>query len=317
MILWYDYFMARTTTKKTTTKKPAARKAAAKSTTRTTKKTVSKPISKATSKSIVTSSNHSADYYQQQTRLIQKVSVPLFLLLAVAAATLMNAHTSVFALGYMVRDQIASQLAGSNVFAPAARTLWEVQTKWLLVTLLVVSALFSLLMLTRARARFEQGVKNGVQPLRWFELGITSFLIIELVALLSGINNVVTLKLMGGLLIATCGFSWLAERQNQNAKAPVRSAYGLSVFTGVMPWIVLAVTAVSTLLYGMIRAPWYVYALYAVTLAGFTAIGLNQLQQLRQRTAWKNTGYVERNYALIGVVTKLLIAVVLIAGLQK
>jgi hypothetical protein len=140
---------------------------------------------------------------------------------------------------------------------------------------------------------------------------------VEIVALLSGITDIVVLKLLAGTMLLSALLGWLADRQNITADRVERSAFYLSGFASILPFAVIAVTAVATVLYGMIRSPWYVYALYAVLLLGFTDVMINQSFRYKRRGQWANAGFVERNYVLVGLVTKALFVGVLILGFMK
>jgi len=301
--------MARSTTTKSSAKTKTTKSTVAPK--RTTTKSTTKKVTKSAAVKV------STKLYTYQSQLIQKVSLAVFAALAVVAFLQMTNNTQAFTLGYMVRDQVASQLSNTTVFAPAIRVLADVQVRWLVLVLLAVSALFPLLNLTLWREKFEAGAVTGISLYRWLEVGITSALMVEIVALLSGITDVMVLKLIAGSVLLSALLGWLADRQNVPGGRVERSGFLLGVFAGVMPLVVIAVTAVSTLLFGMIRSPWYVYALYAVVLLGFTDIVINQWARYKRRGQWADAGFVERNYSLVGLVVKALFVGVLILGFLK
>lgn len=301
--------MARTTTTKSAAKTKTTKRTVAPK--RTTTKSTTKKVTKSAAVKV------STKLYTYQSQLIQKVSLAVFAALAVVAFLQMTNNTQAFTLGYMVRDQVASQLSNTTVFAPALRVLADVQVRWLVLVLLAVSALFPILNLTLWREKFEAGAATGINLYRWLEVGVTSALMVEIVALLSGITDVMVLKLIAGTVLLSALLGWLSDRQNLAGGRVERSGFFLGVFAGIMPLIVIAVTAVSTLLFGMIRSPWYVYALYAVVLLGFTDIVINQWARYRRRGQWADAGFVERNYTLVGLVVKALFVGVLILGFLK
>jgi hypothetical protein len=304
--------MARTTTKSQAKPKTVKKSAAAKrAVSKTTVKAATRPA-----KTVTTKVSTKAYLYQSQ--LIQKIAIGAFVVLGIVAFTWMSKDArAAFGLSYMVRDQVASQLQNITVFAPAIRTIAEVPVLWLLAAFLGVSALFTLLNLTLWRERYEAGVDSGINLVRWIEVGVTSALMVEIAALLSGITDIVVLKLIVGVMLLSALLGWLADRQNVTAGRVERSAYYLGLFAGGLPLLLIAVTVAATLFYGMIRSPWYVYALYAVIVLGFTDFAINQWFRYSRRGRWADNGFVERNYALIGLVTKVLFASVLILGFLK
>lgn len=254
--------------------------------------------------------------YPEQTRKILNVATVLFAGLALAAGLLMNSTSYVVTHGYMVRDQIASQLAGKTVFTSAVSNIMELQVRWPLIVLLAFATIFTALKLTRLSKRYNAEVKNGLSPLRWIGIGVLGALMVQITALLSGITDVMVLKLLAGFVLLSAVFTWLSEVQNKGARKPSGTSFTLGLITGLVPIIYILVTAINTYVFGMIRAPWYVYALYAVILAGFTLTALTRRRQLKaDNKLWKDGGYVARRYELITTVTLVLFSIVLIVGL--
>ncbi len=150
--------------------------------------------------------------------------------------------------------------------------------------------------------------------MRWVGWGITSALMVEVVALLSGVSDIFVLKLIAALMLITCALAWVAEKRNKQAGRPAWSEFVVSLFTGSLPWLLIGGYAVGTWVWGLIRYPWYVYALYAVLLVGFTMLTATQYKRIN---GWRNTLVVERNYLLVGLFTKAAFAVILILAFQK
>lgn len=255
--------------------------------------------------------------YIGQTQTIQKISAYISAALAIAAFYLMSSYAVTETLSYMVRDTIASQISGNTVFGLGVRNVADIQIKWLLIGLLLASAVLSLLAATRWSKKFNQGVKDGAQPVRWLEHGVITVLALEIIALLSGVTDVAVLKAITALVIVSSVLGLLAERQNKGAKKPVKSAFVLFAVTGLIPWLIITFAAIATYIYGLIRAPWYVYALYFIVLGSCVLTSVLQWKRFKGNKLWKNVGYVERTYVSINLVTKILIAAVLIIGLQK
>ncbi len=218
--------------------------------------------------------------------------------------------------GYMVRDQILSQLADTSVFAPAVRNLAELQIRWLLVATLATAAVLTALKLTKFRKRYEDEVKSGVSPMRWAETGIVGALLITIVAFLSGVTDIMVIKLLAGFVILSAVLNWLSERQNKGARKADLTTYWLAVIAAAIPAVYILIVAITTLIYGMIRAPWYVYVLYLITVASFVMLLKNRRKQLAATDKrWKDNAFVEKRHAIISTATTILFAVVLIVGL--
>jgi hypothetical protein len=306
--------MAKTTTKSKakskTTKKPAARtRAAAAKTSKTTSKSVKPAATK-----VAAGKSKTAALTLATLRKLNLIKAFVFTALAVAAGMLMNDSSYAVNIGYQTKDELISLTAGKTAFVSATQSLADVQVRWLVIIILGLAALFSLLAATRLRRKYEAAVTDGVSSWRWLTLGITSALIVEVVALVSGVSDILTLKVLAGLMLVTCALGWVNEKRLKQAGRPIWSDYVVSLFTGVLPWVLILGYAVSTWVWGLVRYPWFVYALYASTLVGFTLIALNEY---KRNSGWKNNLVIERNYLLTGLATKAAFAAILIFAFQK
>ncbi len=310
----------KTTTKvKTkTTKKPAssARTAAAKSTRATktakviTKPAVKKPVVKATA---VTAPKTSV-ITTNTLRRLNLLKAVVFAALAASAAALMNNTSYPVSIGHQAKDELLGLATQKTALVHASQSIFDLEIRWIVVTIMGLAAILSLLAATRLRRRFEATLDDGVSAMRWVGWGITSALIVATIALLSGVSDIFVLKLIAGLMLITCTLAWISEKRNKQAGRPVWSEFVLGLYTGMLPWILIAGYAISTWVWGLVRYPWYVYALYAAIITGFTLLTVNQYKRIN---GWRNTAVVERNYLLIGLLTKAAFAVILILAFQK
>lgn len=319
--------MARTTkattkAKAKTTKTPAARtRTAAAKTTRATKttKAASKPVVKkqtAVKKTDVTvkTKSKSTVLTTNTLRRLNVIKALVFAGLAVAAGFLMNSATYALSVGHAAKDQLLSLTGGQTVFVPGRTVLMDVEIRWVVVTIMAIAALLSLLAATRLRRRYEASVLAGVSSMRWIGWGITTALMVETIALLSGVSDLWVLKTIAGLMLVTCTLAWIVEKRLVQAGRPIWSEFIVSLFTGALPWLIIFGYAISTWVWGLVRYPWYVYALYASTLIGFTLLTVNQYKRI---SGWRNALVIDRNYLLIGLATKAAFAIILILGFQK
>lgn len=301
-----------TKAKTKTTKKPAAkaRTSAAKTTraTKSTKVIKSTKVTKTTKKAKVTVITFDA------LRKLHLIKAFVTAALAVVAGFLMNSTSYAASIGYQAKDELISLTAGKTAFVHASQSLFDIQIRWMVIAILVISAASSLLAVTRMKSKYEKAIANKVVPARWISMGIIVALMVEVTALLSGVNDIATLKLLAGLVLITCALGWVTEKRLKQSGRPVWSEFVISLITGALPWLLIGSYAVSTWMYGLIRYPWFVYALFASTLIGFSLFAYNQYKYI---SGWKNYLIVERNYLLIGTATQVLFAVILILGLQK
>lgn len=319
----------------TTKKSPKAKTKTTKASTKT-KNTAKKPAGKASktaatraasakAKQSVAKSAKVAKPAQKTTKLVKKateasplrklhqLSAFLHVVGAVAAAVLMGSATLQFFTGLTTKDELASST--STIFVPAIHHLYDLEIRWIVVTLLVLGAIMPLMRVFRQN-RYQAVLKAKSNPLRWADKAILSGAMLMVVAALSGVEDVMTLKVIGGLIVVTAALGWLAERQNANPKAsPDRAAYTISLLSGALPWLIILAYAFGTPLWGMVRYPWYVYALYVSVLISGIAYALNGSAYIRRlRSSYE---VVERNYLIIDIFARVSFAIILIVGFAK
>lgn len=302
------------TTKKSTkakTKKPV-RQTKGKPATRaakTTKKSVSTKVSKSTNPIRQTQGK------KITTSLLTKLNVlsaVVSLGLATAAGLVMNSKSYELTNGLLTKDELASKT--TEVLVPAVHHVYDVELRWALVTILVLSAILPILLLTVYKARYAAAIKDKVNLLRWVDMAVISALMVEVVALLSGASDIFTLKLIAGLMVVTSLLCYAAEKRNKQANRPVWTEAALSIVTGTLPVILIAGYAISTFIHGNVQSPWYVYSLYGVLALSFAGNGMMLVNTVRR----KITDYevIERNYLSLGILVRVAFAAVLIAGLR-
>jgi hypothetical protein len=242
------------------------------------------------------------------------ISAVVFVLLAVAAVVFMNDTAYQLLRGHLVSDSLASQT--QTVFAPAQHVITNLQVRWLVVVIMVVSALFSAWRYYK-EAREREALDTRISLWRWVDFAVTGALIVETIAFLSGMQEIVSLKMLGALVATSAVFALIAERVNAGTARLVRAPFVASFVAGALALLALNAYAVATVVYGLVRSPWYVYALYALAIAAALLVALNQVRGYRRVGRWANYLFVERNYIVLNLVSKVAFAIILIVGLHK
>lgn len=255
-----------------------------------------------------------SDLSNARQRLLSGGAV-LFAGLAIGAAILMNSASYTVTLGHLAKDALASQ-NGSTVLAPAAHTLFEVAPRVLVPVILGISAIHMLLAKTRLKKDYDRGVKDGIWPFRWIHLAVTGALTIELIGLMSGVTDLFTLKLMGGLIVIWALLGWAAERQIK-AKQSTRLLFNLGLFAHILAALPIAASAIGTSVFGLERLGWHLYTLYVVFIVFGILLAINQRRHISQKGPSKDYQYVERNYLALDILTKTAFAVILIIAFKR
>jgi Ca2+/Na+ antiporter len=248
-------------------------------------------------------------------RSLHMMAASIFVLLAVVAGVIMSSASYQLTLGHLAKDDLVS--TNNTVFAPAVQAVYDLQLRWAVVGIMLLSAVLPILYLTKLQNRYADYLQNTrMVPWRWLDLGITMALMTEVAALLSGVADIATLKLIGGVTLVAFVLGMIAERHNNKSDRVVRSAYFAGVFGTALPWLLIASYAVGTVVYGAVRSPWYTYALYAVLLVGACIVLSTQHKQFSRKGKWADYMMVERKYVAVSMLTKAAFAIILIVGVR-
>ena len=305
-------------TKKTTTKAKTKTTKAAKSTssraaTKKAKASSAAPAVSAATAAVVTGRNPKSLTVNRLSEL-QRLSAGLFVLLAIAAGYLIKTTTINLTFGYLTNDDLASKT--QTIFTPAIHSIYDVNIRWVVVAIMALSAVLPLLWTFSWKRQYQVNVDAETMPQRWLDNALTLALIVETIAALSGIHDLGALKMTAGLVAVSAVFGWLADHQNRGANKPKWSAYFLGIAAAGLAWLYIGLTAVATWFYGIVRYPWYVYALYGTTFIGFWLIWYLQRQQYRTGNKWK-FAVLEQDHILTNIFIKASFALVLIIGLHR
>lgn len=306
--------------KKATTS--AATKAKAPVTTKSTPKTVSKAKKESEPKVIKTSpavarrGGLSKLFARGSTpsgvRKLYVVSAIIFALLAGAAGVFMKSAHFDLSIGYVTSNQLLSQ--ETTVFAPAQRVLVTLDIRWAAVAVLALSAGFAVVGATRMR-RSSAEIASGVpQPWRWADAAVTGGMAVATVAILSGMQGVVEIALLGLLTAIAFAFAWITERENYRSPTFVRGAFWASFASGVIVLMALAIYAIATPVYGMVSYPWYVYALGGTLALGSLLAVYVRYRSFNKQGSWSSPLFLERNFVLTNLLVKIAFGAILTIG---
>ncbi len=244
---------------------------------------------------------------------LNALHIIISLVAAVAAVVLMSRAGQSISTGLVVSNELAAE--GQSHLVPAIHYLYELEVRYVLVAIMVLSALVPLRNILQPK-QYANDLKNKTNIFRWLDKAIVGGMMLGVVASLSGVQDFMTLKLVGAFIVVTALLGWLSERQN-TSDAKDWSAYGISVLTGTMPWMMIAAYSLGTVIWGRNNQHWYVYALYLSVFLSSIAYALNGANYIRKFKSWSDYMVVERNYVLIDIVNRTLFAVILIVGLHK
>jgi hypothetical protein len=222
-------------------------------------------------------------------------------LFAVLSVIFMSKATVVTYLPYAAKDEFASTT--STVFGPAFKTLCEVEIRYILAFIFGLSAVFSLLLATRLKKKYESQTANSSSVLRWVFTGVSLGLFLELSSVLAQVNNTVTLKTVGLLVVATSILWVISEGQNKGTKGKFSTFY-LSLFTLFIAVMPLVVSLVASAVYGTERFGWHVYAFALAVVAGLLVLSIKQYKYAKNGVSAKSYLELEGKYLSVDYLVK-------------
>lgn len=231
---------------------------------------------------------------------------------AILSAVLLSARSVEFYLPYSAKDELAS--LDSTVLGPAYEAIVTVELRYLIAFIFGLSAVFSLLLATAARTKYEEGVAQKVSGLKWIFLGVISALSLEFASIIGGVTDVVTLKLIALMVFAAAMLGWVSEIQSKNSGKNLATFY-IGLVIGAFAWLPLVVGLIATSLNGAQIFEWYVYALAAVLLAGFVGMTKTHYKHLKNGATADEYLQIEGKYLSMDYLLKVAVFVVVFVAL--
>jgi hypothetical protein len=248
----------------------------------------------------------------EQVEKLIKTSAIAYVGLAALAILLMGAQSTSLVWEYSTTDSVAVE--ASNQLGQAEKTLFDFEYRYALAGVLAFSAILLILLATNYKKQYDKSVRAKISGYRWAYMGLSSAVVLELIALTFGVNSLAVLEMAGLVVILAVLFAWLAERETALAKKPKSFAFIAALVCGLVAWLPVIGVAKGTWLFGVTSFDWYVYAAGAAALLGFIGFGINQAKVLKGKFSYE---LGERNYFAIDLASKTLVAIILIIGLAN
>ena len=153
--------------------------------------------------------------------------------------------------------------------------------------------------------RYQRELANGANRFRWVEYSLSSTLMIVIIAMLPGIQDLAALLAIAGLNVSMILFGWLMEVANPPGRRTTWwTPFTMGSVAGAMPWIVITVYLVGS---GS-SVPNFVYGIFVSLFVFFNCFALNQWLQYRGRGRWADYLFGERVYIWLSLIAKSLLA---------
>jgi hypothetical protein len=197
----------------------------------------------------------------------------------------------------------------------AQRTLFELPIGPAVATFFFLSAIAHALLAWPLRAWYEQRLGAHIQPMRWIEYALSSSVMIVVIAVLAGIQEIGTLIAIFGINAAMNLFGWSMESANQGRAKTQWNHYVFGVIAGVVPWIVIgtALWSASTAP-GAAPIPGFVFAIFGSLFIAFNVFAITMILQYGKIGRWKDYLVGEKTYMFLSLFAKTLLAWQVFAG---
>ena len=201
-------------------------------------------------------------------------------------------------IGYMTGPPGSGEYAGPT-------NLFDLRVDLLVVLFLALAAVDHLSVASWARDWYERQVDRGINPARWAEYSVSASVMVVLIGLLSGIDQITAVIGLFGVNAAMILFGSVMEQVNIG-RTPDEVDWRPFIYgciAGAVPWIAIAAQlAISSSQGG--TAPGFVYAIFVTLFILFNTFAVNMWLQYRGRGRWSNPVFAERVYVWLSLIAK-------------
>ncbi len=180
---------------------------------------------------------------------------------------------------------------------------------------LLLSALAHFGLATFGFKWYEKVLQKGMNPVRFYEYALSSSLMIVLIGLLVGINDIGAIILAFVVNASMNLFGLVMEKQNQTTKKVDWSAFIFGCIAGIAPWIVIFLYFMGAVNSGDAKPPEFVYAIIPTLLVFFNIFALNMFLQYKKVGKWKDYLFGERVYIILSLAAKTTLAWLIFSGI--
>jgi len=185
----------------------------------------------------------------------------------------------------------------------------------LLAAFPLISAIAHFIIAFPKNKSYNEHLRNGMNPYRWYEYAFSSSIMIWIIATFVGIWDFWSLAMIFVLNAMMIMFGYLMELVNQRTEKTIWSPFILGSISGGFPWIVLFAYFGGAVESSQGNVPNFVYVIFAVYFVLFMSFAVNQVLQYKAVGKWRDYLYGERMYIVLSFVAKTLLVWLVFGGL--
>jgi hypothetical protein len=183
-------------------------------------------------------------------------------------------------------------------------TLFNLSFAWAIAAFFALSALAHFSVAGPRWASYQAQLLKGRNPYRWLEYSMSASIMIVLIAMLVGINDIAALVALIGVNASMIGFGWMQERYESPGAG--LGPFWIGCIAGSIPWIAITIYLVGP---GADQhAPGFVYGIFVSLFVFFNCFAINQWLQYKKVGKWNDYLIGERTYITLSLIAKSLLA---------
>jgi len=164
---------------------------------------------------------------------------------------------------------------------------------------------------------YNENLKKGMNPYRWFEYAFSSSIMIWVISTFVGIWDFWSLAMIFVLNAMMIMFGYLMELINQKTEKTNWSAFIFGSISGGFPWVALFAYFTGAVMNSSNNVPTFVYLIFIIYLVLFMSFAGNMVLQYKGVGRWKDYLYGERAYIVLSFVAKTFLVWLVFVGLFR
>lgn len=197
---------------------------------------------------------------------------------------------------------------------PDTQLLYDLRFGPAVAVFLLISAIAHFYLATVGYQRYVRNLKQGMNPIRFYEYALSSSLMIVLIGMLSGLWDLGAIILIFALNATMNLFGIMMEYHNQHTAKTNWTAFVYGSVAGIIPWVVIMLYFLGAVSSGDAKPPTFVYAIIPTLFVFFNMFAFNMVFQYKKVGPWKDYLFGERVYIILSLSAKTVLAWLIFAG---
>ncbi len=191
--------------------------------------------------------------------------------------------------------------------SPDPQLLYELPFGPAVAVFLLISAVAHGYLATIGFERYARDLRNGMNPVRFYEYALSSSLMIVLIGMLTGLWDLGAILLIFTLNATMNLFGIMMEKHNFFTKKVDWTAFIYGCVAGIVPWVVVFLYFYGAVNSGDEGPPAFVYVIIPTLFVFFNIFAVNMVLQYKKVGPWRDYVFGERVYIFLSLVAKSLL----------